>query len=589
MCCWREQSALNLNFVNVTSFLKTSQSIIPGQEVKCTETTHSTKMSLRALSATPSLLATAGSYHRAATGGVLRSVNRRRQATLFCFVVLGALFTTIFISRQTYEAQQQQLQLAIGDRPDDGLSVSPRRLRLTTLFAPLTNRSQHFHNYRPSTGSDEDAGCAAAEGVAPRLRRGLRFALAQHRCAHRNATPTPLVPTTRKRSTSQCRPPHGYGLDLSRESSTPSSSPYYRLLPNQSYAREFSEILRRTHLPKDITDVGHEQKSCVVYTVFAGHYEKTLKPFVNQTVDCYWIAFTDRKNLSGAPGWLVKPIPAHLRERHYTSLRHRGYVITKFIKMLPFLLFPSWIQHAIYIDATYNVTNETFAARAIEDISANNNAPIALLRHPSVTSTGMELDLAAIRYEGVGTLDALLKQFIAHVAEGMCDNWFDLADEEVLSPPDPVEQVALHRLSAALRRAYCAQTPETSGLSMTMGRRFLQHKGKLRYPCRRQPPQNSALPHLPEELLRAMPSPGPHTSLYDSSMIAYRLNHPHSTTRKFAEEFLKQWYRDASLHGKDQLPLMMLLWRTPGYFPAVLSEPFQSHKGTMVFRNEHGV
>ncbi|CUG35868.1 membrane-associated protein, putative [Bodo saltans] len=521
---------------------------------------------------------------------------KRKRALFLCIIVISLtiLASTLFAG-QSYESSQiAEEENGVHDER------SPKQIRLMAILAPFAANHTHHENYRqasPRRRGDEDGACLS-DPALPRSRRGMpevrHGGAGLHRCVHRNTTSqSSLHSSSKKRtvSSSQCRPPVGYGLEFGRETAAAGAavtSPFAKLLPNQSYTREFAHFLKKIPLVKEeVTLESHNSAiDCVVYTVVVGNYENnTLKPFAKQTESCFWVAFTDNVgSLTGAPGWISRSIPSHLLsdERRFLLKQHREYSMTKFVKMLPFLLFAASIKFAIFIDAMHSVTSATFVARTKIAVTAAN-APMALLLHSktSAISIADELDLAMRQhYDGIGTVDLLIKQVLAHVAEGMCDHWADLKEEETFTPTLPVSQLALNKLSPILRRAYCLQTPETFGLSTTMGRRFLHHKGKQRYPCRKRPPPHSALPQLPESLLQvAMPvgdsADGGSSSAvpmydYDTSIIAFRLNHPHTPTRKFTEEFLKQWYRDSSFHGKDRLPLIMLLWRTPGYVPPLL-------------------
>jgi hypothetical protein len=533
--------------------------------------------------------------------------NRRRVALLlFVIVMCATVLSSTLVARHSYDAPQLATNL-------DELDAFSRRRHLVSILTPFgINRTHPQSHLLPLVGkADEDAACLTDATLPPRLRRGvpeLRHAAAvasQLKCRRNRNNATPQLSLLRsvtaqrgRGALSPCRPPTGYGLDaaVGREwSSTAGGAPHMKLLPNQSYAKEFSQFVKNIPLVKETTIFLSQRgiKDCVLYTVVVGNKISTLQPFVHQTVDCHWVAFTDNMSLAGAERWLLQPIPTHLlsNERHFMSKQFRAYSITKFIKMLPFLLFPTSIKFAVYVDAMQNVSSSNFTAQAI-DIVKSANAPIAMMRHTNdnATSIAAELERASNTLdENAVALHLLVKQVLAHIAEGLCDNWFNMKDEEALTPPSPaVEQIALHQLSRVLRRAFCSQMPESVGLSTTMGRRFLLHRGKLRHLCRHHPHANSsALPQLPEGLLHAMPvatSEGDGTvsssrvvvPTYDSSVIAFRLNHPHTPTRKFAEEFLKQWYRDSSLHGEDQLPLVMLLWRTPGYVPALLANTIRS-------------
>ncbi|CUG35929.1 Hypothetical protein, putative, partial [Bodo saltans] len=290
----------------------------------------------------------------------------------------------------------------------------------------------------------------------------------------------------------------------------------------------------------DIVDLGPATKDCVVYTVFVGKYEKTLKPYADQTKDCYWVAFTDQANLTGAPGWIVRPIPAQFlrrqNETRYQTSWHRGYAITKFVKMLPFLLFPSFIQHALYIDGDYHVINLMTVQRAIDTIVASK-APIFFRRHAKNKDLLSELHECSPRYKDVGTLKWLVKDYLMHVSQGMCEKWFDMFDG-----PDESKRLSLtlgalsvaesvELLSGALKAAFCFDdSQQTNFTARTIAQRFLfsdQESTTRRYPCQAAPNRTTThLPMLDEELLRGIPQPsGPHVPLYDCSMIAYRLNH----------------------------------------------------------------
>jgi hypothetical protein len=534
-------------------------------------------------------------------------VSNRRRVALLLFVIFmcATVLSSTLVARHSYDAPQQ-----LATTLDEQDAFSHRR-HLASVLTPfgINHTQPQSHPLSLAGKADEDGACLTDATLPPRLRRGvseLRHAAAvasQLKCRRNRNNATPQlsllrsVTAQRGRGVSPCRPPPGYGVGaaVGRElSSTAGGAPHMRLLPNQSYAKEFSQFVKNIPLAKETTiflSQRGEKKDCVLYTVVVGNKISTLQPFVHQTVDCHWVAFTDNMNLAGAERWLLQPIPSHLLsdERNFMSKQFRGYSITKFIKMLPFLLFPASITFAVYVDAMHNVSSSNFTAQAI-NVVKSANAPIALMRHTNdnATSITAELERASNTHrENAVALHLLVKQVLAHIAEGLCDNWFNMKDEEALSPPSPVaEQLALHQLSRVLRRAFCSQTPEAVGLSTTMGRRFLLHRGKLRHPCRHHPHANSsALPHLSEGLLHAMPvatseGDGTVTSsrvvVYDTSVIAFRLNHPHTPTRKFAEEFLKQWYRDSSLHGEDQLPLVMLLWRTPGYVPALLANTIRS-------------
>lgn len=392
-----------------------------------------------------------------------------------------------------------------------------------------------------------------------------------------------------------CVFPRGYQLNVPGEAAASAAVSLAQMLSSESTA-EYAEDFVSIDAPPDASP----RKDCVVYTVFVGTYEKTLKPFAEQTRDCYWIAFTDREHLAGAPGWLVRPIPAHLTRSHnatapsgtamFRNSWHRGYAITKYVKMLPFLLFPSFIKYAIYIDGDFHVINSMTIERAINRI-AETDAPIVFRRHTRNSNILEELRQCSGRYKAVGTLDILVKTFLAHVAEGWCDHWYDAqAEGNTFLAPDSAELLA-----EVLQMTYCFDaSAETNATSLAMARQFLlerpHHNGSLsRFACRREPSQLTALPRLSHDVLKSIPeSVGPHVALYDCSMIGYRLGHPNATLRRFSEEFLKQWHRDSSIHGKDQIPLIMLLWRTPGYFPPLLGDEFRTYGSNLLWKNDHG-
>jgi hypothetical protein len=369
-------------------------------------------------------------------------------------------------------------------------------------------------------------------------------------------------------------------------------------IPEHYYRR--ADSATAVEYVEDIVDLGPPDKDCVVYTVFVGTYEKTLKPYADQTMDCYWVAFTDRMDILGYRRWIIRPIPKQfLRDNTstvYKSSWHRGYAITKFVKMLPFLLFPSFIKHALYIDGDFHVINSMAVQRAIKTVVASN-APILFRSHGIIDNLLEELHQCSARYKAVGTLHLLVKDYLAHVAEGLCDRWYDMAPSlQSIAPVGPPlrSTESLGLLAAVLNTAFCfGDSRESNATTLALAQRFLYFGNNLttpRYACRREPNRTTTtLPMLDEELLRGIPQPsGPHVPLYDSSMIAYRLHHPDAAVRKFSEEFLKQWHRDSSLHGKDQIPLSMLLWRTPGYFPAVLGDEFRTRGGNLLWKNDHG-
>ncbi|CUG35891.1 membrane-associated protein, putative [Bodo saltans] len=426
--------------------------------------------------------------------------------------------------------------------------------------------------------------------------------------------------------------PHGYGLlrEEAHDNTPPSSRGVVRwgaslrkLLDSQPRFEYQSETVVDDD-KKAADDIIRNSTGidCVVYTVFVGGYEKTLKSFVPQTKECHWVAFTDQPHLAGAPGWIVRPIPAHLTKLHqseFRSPRHHGYAISKFVKMLPFLIFPPWIRFAVFLDGSYNVTNSSFVDLAVDAI-VQSGAPILFKKHLELNHSFTELDKCAMRYKAVRSLDLLVQYFLAHVAEGMCDNWFDMKEEYTFHAVHPVQQAPLHHISSVLHKAYCSDDGSIGGgallrsTSRVSAQRFLFRErdnkndaatGPQRFACRRTPNRSATyLPMLDEGLLlHGIPQPsGPHVPLYDSSVIAYRLNHPDAAVRRFSEEFLKQWHRDSSLHGKDQIPLVMLLWRTPGYFPAVLGDEFRTpgyfpavlgdefrtRGGNLLWKSDHG-
>ncbi|CUG87684.1 membrane-associated protein, putative [Bodo saltans] len=532
---------------------------------------------------------------------------------------------------------------------------------------------------------------------------------------------------------------------------------------------------RIEYLP-DIIDLGSSpRKDCVVYTVLSGGYEKTLKPFVNQTKDCYWVAFTDNLALN-ASGWTLRPIPRHFVNQtarlNVRSAWHRGYIISKSVKMLPFLLFPKFINYALFVDGDTTIHSPDAVGLAI-NATIDSNAPILFRRHGEIQKLLIELFHSSVRYRRVGTLELLIADYLAHLAEGMCDHRdtsFVLDDarqakdifiapyarlqpqifppaktqappilsktrqseppvpKKVLSDarqaaapattpkppqtqsaaptttPKPPQTQAAGELSDARQSAAPATTPRpppqtqaavaatdarqsappastskappqtqaavaatdarqsaapattpkppqthavpvfapkqaqpngelremqqlpttlspkkkepqtialideiltltycsrgtsrnTSHEGISFAKRFLltdEASNSWRYRCRAAPDRSTTLlPMLDEELLRiGIPHPGgPRTPLYDSSFIAFRLNHPDDAVRRFSEEFLKQWHRDTALHGKDQITLTMLLWRTPGYFPALLGDEFRT-RGPLIKKLLHGL
>ncbi|CUG57128.1 Hypothetical protein, putative [Bodo saltans] len=205
-----------------------------------------------------------------------------------------------------------------------------------------------------------------------------------------------------------------------------------------------------------------------------------------------------------------------------------------------------------------------------------------------------EILLTMERYVKVGTADLIVTQYIAHVAEGLCGGGGGGGgggsySSGAAKKGPRAAQATFRQLKRLIRLV--TRCNMTEPLLRRVTRKFFYNdtRSNRKLRCTLSPPHASTLPRFNASLLLGMPYPsGPKVPLYDSSMLAFRLHHPNVTVRAFAEAFLKQWFMDSAIHGKDQLPQVLLLWRTPGYHPAILGNEFRRFGGPMLFRNRHG-
>ncbi len=104
----------------------------------------------------------------------------------------------------------------------------------------------------------------------------------------------------------------------------------------------------------------------VIYTVLTGNYDRLAQP---EVVDPAWdyVCFTDKAGQDGV--WQLREIP-------YASAN--PILRARYAKLHPHVLLPEY-ELSVFMDANLCITGDAF----YEHISALENAPMALLEHPS--------------------------------------------------------------------------------------------------------------------------------------------------------------------------------------------------------------
>lgn len=433
------------------------------------------------------------------------------------------------------------------------------------------------------------------------------------------------IPTPNDVETPSCVFPSGYGL-LESEFHSPSLDPvktfYSAHTPTPAaMSNQFRDASKSYLLPIALSDA----YDCVIYTALFGQYETQLKRVVPQDRECHRVVFTDALELFSNDtqrrrgNWSVITEPLHLAadtrlQSEVQSKDRVGNSVSslmhaKFYKMKPFLIFPAHIRFAIWIDGTREIINSGFSTAMIDSMVRTGSSFAARTHTLDVNS---EMMACQLHFESrYNTFTVVLQQYLAHLSLGFCSHFF-LAGEKQnddvhtcngtttgLQVAQFIDEVTL---AGVLHYSYCRNPaprvrsklfsmqhrgePNTKLEATLAARRFL-----LRYhTCRPRPPDNSLLPSLlPEVTLPHAINKTFQSAMYDCSILAFDLHQASDDPSRstFLHMFLSQWFEDTRLHGKDQVTLMQLLWRTPTYFP-VAADVYNPELNGMVRSHHHG-
>lgn len=151
--------------------------------------------------------------------------------------------------------------------------------------------------------------------------------------------------------------------------------------------------------------------SVMIYSANIGGRD-VPRPQVDQDIDVEWRYFTDRPDIVPYP-WKVHTVDVHENESLHPNM------LAKWWKVHP-VIFPP-VDHAIWIDASMEITSPSFAHEAIK---ALRGAPVATWKHPRRTSIYDEAAASLGREAQGGRYASLpiMEQVESYRAEGYPDD-----------------------------------------------------------------------------------------------------------------------------------------------------------------------